>query len=272
MTSSRYRDLITGLTPDAPEPRNLADNSAADAASASGTAPHATFGNEAPDEPREQPGAVGAIEHNVPTGQDAAAAGSALPPATPRLEALFLTDPERALLQRLGDIVGTPRSAKRLINIYRMLRVSVPDDELDRYPPDGGGEYQCVVVLLAILIGRPEDAPAVFARIMASRPPQDVWDVLGSFGDLLEPLRAITADIQVTDLEPYARWAPRVARFSFRISSTPGHVMHNPGGEPSGKPASGGRSVRMVPQGSAAALHRSAQRRLDAGRGRGSKP
>ena len=259
MTSSGYRDLINGLTPDAPEPGNVTDNSAIVAASASGTAPPATTGHAAPDEAREQSDAGGAIESNAQRGQEVPAA-AALSPAPPRLEALFLTDPERALLQGLGDVIGTPRSAKRLINIYRMLRVSVPDEELDRYSPNGGGEYQCVVVLLAILIGRPEDAPNVFAKINSSRPPQDIWDVLRSFGDLLKPLRAVTADIQVTDLEPYARWAPRVARFSFRLSSTHGHVPQNPGG----RPASVGRSVRMVPQGSAAALHRTDQRRRDA--------
>ena len=86
-------------------------------------------------------------------------------PPLPRPEALVILDAERELLGRVGSIVPTPRAAKRLVNIYRMLRVSVQGDELEAFLPGGGGEYQAVVLLLGVLIGRPSGAHEVFLKL-----------------------------------------------------------------------------------------------------------
>ncbi len=260
MTPAGYRDLIGGLTPAAPAPAEDAVSTATAApSSASGGAPADVdiLGSAAA--PGAQTGQNAAVER---TSELAPFTTPPTTPPPPRLEALFLSDPERALLQQLGAVIGTPRSAKRLINIYRMLRVSVPDDELDRFRPDGGGEYQCVVILLAILIGRPDDATSVFTKILAARAPQDIWTVLGSFRDLLEPLRALDG-IQVTALEPYARWAPRVARFSFRLSAGTAATPHLEN-DRTRAPAASRRNPQTGSGGSTTAQYRSALRRRHA--------
>jgi hypothetical protein len=126
-----------------------------------------------------------------------------------------LSDAERALLSRLGEVVLSPRAAKRLVNIYRMLRVSVPADEQRAFMPGGGDEYQAVVLLLAILIALPDRADEVFAALAASRDDAGVWAVLERFPDVAARLGGPLREHLTVRLEACRRWAPRVARFSF---------------------------------------------------------
>ena len=51
----------------------------------------------------------------------------------PKPEGLLISDVEVRLLGRVGGLVPTPRATKRLVNIYRMLRASVPTDEADDF-------------------------------------------------------------------------------------------------------------------------------------------
>jgi hypothetical protein len=137
-------------------------------------------------------------------------------PPSPRPEALLISDAERKLLGQVGGIVPTPRAAKRLVNIYRMLRVSVQHDELEAFLPSGGSEYQVVVLLVGVLVGRPSRAQEIFDRLGTVPDSHDVWDVLAEFTDIYEPLATLRSHIKVTDTGVYRRWTPRVARFSFR--------------------------------------------------------
>ena len=129
---------------------------------------------------------------------------------------------ERALLGHLGGIVPTPRAAKRLVNIYRMLRVSVPEDELGAFGPDsdGGGEYQAVILLLAILVGRPAEAEKIFSDLRAAGADASIWEVLGAY-DVITALGSLREHVTIVSAGPYRRWAPRVARFSFRLGTVP---------------------------------------------------
>jgi hypothetical protein len=98
-----------------------------------------------------------------------------------------------------------------------MLRVSVPDSELQAFLPTGGDEYQAVVLLLGVLVGRPSRAHEVFGKLGATADTDDVWDVLREYKDVSEPLATVRSHITVTQAGPYRRWVPRVARFSFRL-------------------------------------------------------
>jgi hypothetical protein len=99
-------------------------------------------------------------------------------PQMPRPEALVITDDERKLLGKVGDLITTPRTTKRLINTYRMLRVCAGDDAAERFSPEGDGEYQAVVVLLAVLLGCPGEAKDIFDRIMGGDPAADAWTLM----------------------------------------------------------------------------------------------
>ena len=205
MTLDCYQDLIKGLTV---QPNRLSEHSdqVPGHRDPSSTGQTQLLADEDDDDD----------EDDSPTSSPTVVA-PAKPPPLPRPEALVISSDERELLGKVGVLVTTPRTAKRLVNIYRMLRVSVPDSELEAFLPSGGNEYQAVVLLLGILIGRPSLAHEVFQRLEASDV-DDVWKVLAEFTDVYEALASIRSDIKVTQAGLYRRWIPRVARFSFRLS------------------------------------------------------
>ena len=77
---------------------------------------------------------------------------------TPATVSLDVTDAELVLLSRLHRFVTTPRSAKRLFNIYRLLRSTRDLRPAARFLGDAGqpGEYQAVAVLLGVLTAHPD--------------------------------------------------------------------------------------------------------------------
>jgi hypothetical protein len=74
-----------------------------------------------------------------------------------------LTEPEIDLLAALERLVTTPREAKRLVNLYRMLRSTRDLSDASTFlgDPRTPGEYQAVVVLLGLLTAHARllDAP-----------------------------------------------------------------------------------------------------------------
>jgi peptidoglycan hydrolase-like protein with peptidoglycan-binding domain len=224
MTGLRYRELIDQLTPRLPvsgePPHVTADGGGT---SEPKPAPSVTVPARADDGKQETHDVDSNKTDGVKTDADdnppAAEVAAPEPPPLPRPEALVITDAERRLLGRLGSIVPTPRAAKRLMNIYRMLRVSVPDDELKAFHPDGGGEYQAVVLLLGVLVGQPTQAEQIFKAVMASPDDADLWQVLACFPDVHEQLAPVRPHVRLGLAAPYRRWAPRVSRFSFRLAA-----------------------------------------------------
>jgi hypothetical protein len=65
----------------------------------------------------------------------------------------------------LSALVGSPRSAKRLVNLYRILRSTLDDDSLDQFV-DGGG-HEIALICLAIVIGNPALSADLFRDILA---------------------------------------------------------------------------------------------------------
>ena len=210
MTLDQYRGLIDGLTTPSNEPGER-PNASQDLASLRQGHQDSDGLPEATNDSRDD------LASNEIAKTDAIArAASAEAPSLPRPEALLISDAERELLGQIGGIVPSPRAAKRLVNIYRMLRVSVQHGELEAFLPSGGSEYQVVVLLVAVLVGRPAQAQEVFERLRTAGDNDDVWDLLAEFSDVYESLATIRTNIRVTQAGPYRRWMPRVARFSFR--------------------------------------------------------
>lgn len=168
-----------------------------------------------------------------------------------------LTEPEFAMLGCLGNGIGSPREAKRLLNLYRILRSTRSTDSpasafLKR--DGGGGEYQAVIVLLGILSAQ----PTLFGELMSAVPgPGDgAWagglphrDPTSSWADLaadlvpvagvdgahnglgplskkrghewtllIAQLAPVSAQVTLPDLQPFQAWGPQIARFSFVLS------------------------------------------------------
>ncbi|MEV5716516.1 P-loop NTPase fold protein [Amycolatopsis mediterranei] len=171
-----------------------------------------------------------------PGSQVAAQLDPAEPPAKPRP----LTEPEIALLARLDRLVDTPRDAKRLINLYRMLRATRDLSEASAFLD---GEFEAVVVLLGTctahgrLLGR-------FADALLRRAPQTPWTdfvadlqpvesddrwrsqavgpipagEVAHWAHLHRSLTELAPSITLPDVSVFQTWVPRVRRFSYVLS------------------------------------------------------
>lgn len=173
--------------------------------------------------------------------------GSADIPARP------LTDPELALLAALDTLIDTPREAKRLANIYRMVRATRDLTDEARFLGDVGhpGEYQAVVVLLGLLtthgrllstmldaapdadetshgglLHRPAETPwAMFVSDMAPHRAGQGWTnrIIGAIDEADVPhwsrlhttLDAMSHEITLRDISTVQLWAPTIRRFSY---------------------------------------------------------
>ncbi|MGI8686657.1 MAG: peptidoglycan-binding protein [Acidimicrobiales bacterium] len=166
-----------------------------------------------------------------------------------------LEDFEVTFLTRLAALVRTPRSAKRMFNLYRIMRSTRSLAFLD-------GEYQVMAQLLAILTGYPElvgpllyTAPVedAIGGGLLHRPPHSSWlefvaaltpvpskpgeskpgeptgwssDVVGpidavdvgSWTGLAKALTPVLPAVTVDELLPYQETAPQIIRFSFLLS------------------------------------------------------
>lgn len=91
--------------------------------------------------------------------------GAVLPDAQASVAAaprpLLIMATERAFLKELAPLVPTPRVAKRIVNVFRLVKASVPLEQLAAFEHAGDGRHRPVLLLLAILFGRPGVATAL---------------------------------------------------------------------------------------------------------------
>jgi len=82
-------------------------------------------------------------------------------------------------MKKLNEFIPTPRSGKRFINIYRLLRASVTEEERAEFSGDTqGGAYQAAMLLLAMLTGYPEQATEILRRLIEKQPGKSWWDFM----------------------------------------------------------------------------------------------
>ncbi|WP_328616185.1 KAP family NTPase [Amycolatopsis sp. NBC_00355] len=171
-----------------------------------------------------------------PRSQVAAQLDPQSPPEVPRP----LTTLEIDLLSCLDRLIDTPRDAKRLINLYSMLRATRDLSDASAFL---GGEYEAVIILLATftahgrLLGR-------FADALLRRPMEASW---ASFVSDLQPVEAeghwenlaigaipaaevpqwehlhlslteLSEVLTLREVEVFQTWVPRVRRFSYVLS------------------------------------------------------
>jgi peptidoglycan hydrolase-like protein with peptidoglycan-binding domain len=223
MTGDQYRDLVDALAgaPPAPSPPAVAVPPEDAGSRDIPVADVPSTGEGAAPAPQQ----AGRSDGGAPSAATSPSTAPPVPPPAPPPppEALVLTDDERDLLGALGPLVATPRSARRLVNIYRMLRVSVPAEESTAFAPDGGREFEAAMLLLAVVIGRPAVAAEVLGDVLRAGDDDPVWPVLTRSWQLAA-LDGVRARLTVQTVGPYRRWAPRVARFSFKLAGQQGRA------------------------------------------------
>ena len=165
-------------------------------------------------------------------GSALARAAEGKPPKT-----LDLVGAEIEFLTLLGPLVRTPRAAKRMANIYRMLRSTRNlTVETGRWLGDdkNPGEYQAVAQLLAVLTAAPRQFGAL-VRALAERADDESWRAFVEHDvvSVLDPahvapwqgLAAVLTSVSAGErpvldrMEQYKTWAPHVARFSFGLGA-----------------------------------------------------
>lgn len=141
---------------------------------------------------------------------------SAPQPANLNPEGLRLRGAEREFLERLTPLLDTPRSVKKLVNLYRLLRLGVGEDRLDAFiGGEQGGPYQAAAILLAALVGAPHDARKLLQGLASVDSGQDIVDVVPSPA-VRELIARIRGDMPVHgESATYKRWAATVARYGF---------------------------------------------------------
>jgi hypothetical protein len=138
-----------------------------------------------------------------------------------------VTERELRHLQEVGTLLRTPRAAKRFVNIYRLLRASMPRAEREALISGSEEQIRLLMWLLALNVGQPdhgelllnalmgpegEVAPQLSALCDKKRAEGDLrWLEIHDHWEKAKGAAAIEEAIHVA-----RRWGPRVGRFSFR--------------------------------------------------------
>ena len=129
-------------------------------------------------------------------------------------------------MSAVAPLVGTtPRTVKRFVNIYRLLKTRAVDPAAFDKLRDGLGDHEVVAFLLAVVTGHPSAAGAVLAALTYCAPRAKLADVVKAAVSEEGP-NAETAEklcdwlrshprYATAEATRFASWAAEVGRFSF---------------------------------------------------------
>ncbi len=154
--------------------------------------------------------------------------------------ALQLREWERDFMKKLHPLIMSPRSAKRFINIYRLMRVSITNErDLAAFVGNKqGGQHRAALLLLAILTGYPAEATDILRDLLEEERPETWWQYIDGIEaswnsstkpstaggpltsqrrrDLMDKLKRLRGEIPETQsCDQFVKWASKVARYSF---------------------------------------------------------
>lgn len=145
-------------------------------------------------------------------------------------ETLQLHADECDFITLLGALLPTPRAAKKLVNLYRLVRISIPAGDLEAFLAT---EHRPLQVLLAVLVGSPAESRQIFTALMKAAGDEDIRDVLravaengntSATADTCLNVLAVVEQIEAgnglsTAARNFQPWIPLVARFSFHSNA-----------------------------------------------------
>jgi hypothetical protein len=122
--------------------------------------------------------ALNASTSGQPQGMSGAKSAPADSPPEVKTEQLKFKSWELEDMKRLSPLFRTPRSAKRFVNTYRLLRVGVPAEKLRDFEGSGAsaGDYRIAQVLLAVMAGYPSIAPEFLRRLLRAARRRENWE------------------------------------------------------------------------------------------------
>jgi hypothetical protein len=152
---------------------------------------------------------------------------------------LEITASERLGIEALAPLFTTPRSVKRFVNIYRLMRVSLGPDELGVFEgtDDAPGDHRTALLLLALVTNYPRLATHVLARLNTTSdirtwpqflshvtspeapvPQGLVNDDAADWKRMCGRLRLLESEHLPDVLASSVTWTPRVVRYSFFVA------------------------------------------------------
>jgi hypothetical protein len=150
-------------------------------------------------------------------------------------EVLKITQDEATAMSAVAPLMGTtPRTVKRFVNTYRLLKARADDPAEFSHPQGAIGDHEVVAFLLAVVTGR----PAVYRRLLPALKCAPDSATLQSVAVALS--QGSEADSALADVlswlgsypryagapaHRYAKWATEVARFSFTPPTT-AEIVH----------------------------------------------
>ncbi len=144
LDETMVRTMITGLTGAAPDPTQTSElPSDEHAARSNGTGSQASSGD-------------GPLKATVPRAERGPLAA----------EVLRISPAEATAMATVAPLVGTtPRTVKRFVNTYRLLKARAPDVERFDEERDGLGDHEIVALLLALVTGQSAAAARVLPAL-----------------------------------------------------------------------------------------------------------
>ena len=157
-------------------------------------------------------------------------------------EALQLKQWEVELLKRMQPFIESPRLTKRLVNLYRLLRLRAAHESkyFNEFIAQNDGAYRYAMLLLAIRIGHPHGASLLFKTVLDSQSEgsklehelENFSPQRPAFGDMLpkdeldDAKKAADKWAKLLgrgvpeDLKGYVPWVIRTKHYSFDMGSS----------------------------------------------------
>lgn len=122
---------------------------------------------------------------------------------------LELTADEHRDIRELGRLFRGPRSVKRFVNIYRLIRARVEPEELGRFLKEK--HYRAALVLLAVVTAYPNQASRFLLRLRWWLPKRLERGALSSWDDFMMTLERSREELEELDGLPLAELDRRLA-------------------------------------------------------------
>ena len=164
-------------------------------------------------------------------------------------ESLLLDVNERNLMVAIGDIIGkSPRTVKRFVNIYRIIKAGLDAKRLAAFKGTNGrqAEYPAVLVLLSVAHGQPELTPTFFRALklqyaknanltlktFVAKPaayPVDIdIELKESWDQLIKDLDTFCDDKKIDiSLKTLNKWLPVIVRYTFQLGRLSGEIRES---------------------------------------------
>jgi hypothetical protein len=142
-------------------------------------------------------------------------------------DAMTIQPWEESFAQRLFPFIPTPRAAKRFSNVYRILKAPVRREDLPNFEgtAEVPGEFRVAMLALAIVIGAPDDATILLPKLyQIALDGKDITEALRHVARIafesprcaeLQKKLDTVVDDELGSARAFAKWLPRVSRFSF---------------------------------------------------------